>query len=823
VARPQPEPHPDDDVLSPLRCDDDGWLGLVQQAERPIPRSSIAGYEILAEIRSGGQALVFHARDPDSGREVALKRLAHGAFASEAARRRFEREVAATSSLQHPGIVSVYGTERAAGVDVLVMEWVRGERLDAWARRGARGAAVALQDRLRMLLQVCDAVQHAHQNGVIHRDLKPSNVLVDEQGRCRVLDFGMAQRLPSGDDEHTLETLTEGFGGTLAYASPESLDPDAPRPDARTDVYSLGVMLFELIEDRRPFGGGSMRELLEQVERHEAPRLRGGAIARARDLDAVVRTALRKRPDDRYTTVNELATDLRRYLDGLPVAAVPPTTTYLLRRWIGRHRAAFAAACALAALALVAAGIFVAQRDQIVAERDAATGARIAADAALAEAQAANERARAEARAARDVADFYLDLVRAAAPAGPQRAGDFYEVLRSASATARERLAATPEWVAEIEANMALWMCHRGENEEAIELAQRALELQRRSGAAVATTSSLLHRVIGEARAQLGDTDAAITSMRAAVDALAGLDRWRHMRSVARNSLGRTLQRAQRLDEAEEVLRAAITDADDAEASDAAVIARAGLAMVLTEAERLDEAAQLLDDAEARIDADTSDTTRWTVFVAKGDLLTRRGEPQAAVTPLRAAAELAERILVEAHPERALSRFRLAAALRAAGQEHEAPLRRALALGLDGGELPIAHEMLATLLARRGDLQPSAEQYELAWNAFDEQLIPAHGRRVVAFANWLASLIRAGRTERAREQFPALLAQVRACATLGGCASPVYWRRVAEIGDVLGDGARARTELRAALAELRASEAGEHPQVDAIAEVVEQL
>ncbi|MEO0478304.1 MAG: protein kinase [Planctomycetota bacterium] len=822
---PSPEESLHDDLLTPLHADDDGWLRLVQQAERGLEERMIGDYEVLDEIRSGGQALVFHARHRVSGREVALKRVAYGAFASPAERRRFEREVAATSTLQNPGIVTVYGTEQVAGVELLVMEWVRGRRLDEWAETGAEGDKVAFRNRLEMFLQVCDAVHHAHQNGVLHRDLKPSNVLVDEEGRCRVLDFGVARRFSVDGDTRSLDTLTCGFAGTPAYAPPEALDEESTRVDVRGDVFSLGVILYELLSGSRPFVGPGLRELLDQIAEHEPARLRTGPSSRQRDLDAILRTALSKRPERRYSTVLEFATDLRRYLEGRAVTAVPPTATYLARRWIGRNRAVFAAFCAMVALAVGSGVVFFIQRDEIIAERDAARTAKARADDALLETDAAREEAQQEARNARDVANFYLDLVRDAAPASPTATVDFFEVLLGATADVRARLAAAPHWVTEIEANTALWMIQRGQTDAALALARRSLELQEGLEEPIATTTSLLHRVIGESLARLGQNEEAAASLHLAVDELIHLDRWRKNRSVARLSLGRVLQQLQRTEEAEPVLREAIRDADDASSGDLAVGARAVLASVLLDLQRIEDAASTLRGAEERINDSVSDTSRWTLFNTQGELHTKREEPEKAVAAFQRSARLAERMMVESHPERALSLFRLGSALRAVGriQDAESTLRRALELGLDGGELAIAHESVGLFLARRNEVARAAEHYEAAWTAFDRWLTPDNGRRIAAFASWLAVLIRADMLDEAREQYPKLLEQIRSCAELGGTAGAIYWQRVFAMGENLGLADSARTGLRAALQALRSSPIADYPAVLAIAEVVEGL
>ncbi len=202
-------------------------------------------------------AVVFEALQDHPRRIVALKLLCSGP-SSEGMLRRFASEAELMGRLHHPGIAQIFeaGQEEFQSPEgavyrlpFLAMEYVRGERLDRWAAAGDR----SLSDRLRLFAEVCDAVDHAHRQGVLHRDLKPANILVDEAGHPKVLDFGIARAVGSASEAPTPLTTKGQIVGTLAYMSPEQLDADSARIDALSDVYALGVILYEMLAGRPPY------------------------------------------------------------------------------------------------------------------------------------------------------------------------------------------------------------------------------------------------------------------------------------------------------------------------------------------------------------------------------------------------------------------------------------------------------------------------------------------------------------------------------------------------------------------------------------------
>jgi len=343
----------------------------------------IGPYRLLSILGEGGMGTVYLAeqRQPVQ-RRVALKLIKLG-MDSKAIVQRFEQERQTLALMDHEGIAKVFdcgANER--GQPYFVMELVKGVPLDSYCEQNR----LSLHDRLHLMQQVCAAVQHAHQKGVVHRDLKPGNVLVsDLDGRLqiKIIDFGLAKAMGQKLIQESLYTELGVVIGTPEYMAPEQADPSNLDIDTRADVYSLGVMLYELLVGELPFSGQELREagligmqrLLREVEppkpstkltsagdrsTTQAQNLRVSAIALRRvlknDLDWVVVKALEKDRNRRYGSANALAEDLQRFLDHEPLVAGPPSAAYRLQKLLRRHRGAVTAA-ALVMVTLVGGGL----------------------------------------------------------------------------------------------------------------------------------------------------------------------------------------------------------------------------------------------------------------------------------------------------------------------------------------------------------------------------------------------------------------------------------------------------------------------------------
>jgi tRNA A-37 threonylcarbamoyl transferase component Bud32/tetratricopeptide (TPR) repeat protein len=316
---------------------------------RPSQDKSMLGrFHLLGTLGMGGFGTVYKARDPELDRLVAIKVPRVHNVGSGEQRERFVREARSVAQLRHPSIVPVHEVGEQDGQPYLVSDFVEGVTLDDWlsAHQFTHHQAAEL------VAQIADALQYAHEHGVIHRDIKPSNIMLDSQGAPHVMDFGLAKR-NAGEISMTVEGQ---ILGTPACMSPEQARGESHTVDARSDVYSLGVILYKMLTGELPFAG-NQRMLLHQVLHDEpkAPRKMDKQIPV--DLETICLKAMEKDSHRRYQTAGAMADDLRRYLNRFPISARPAGPVERVRKWVKRH-SGLAAGVGLAFVAVVLAAFF---------------------------------------------------------------------------------------------------------------------------------------------------------------------------------------------------------------------------------------------------------------------------------------------------------------------------------------------------------------------------------------------------------------------------------------------------------------------------------
>jgi tetratricopeptide (TPR) repeat protein len=364
--------------------------------------ASIGPFRILSVIGEGAMGIVYEAEQDRPQRRVALKMVRPGMVSGDLLRR-FELEYEFLGRLHHPGIAQIY----QAGVAQMEygpqpyfgMELVRGTRLDVYVR----SKAPELRDRLLLVAAIADAVQHAHHRGIIHRDLKPANILVTDAGEPKILDFGLA-RAAQQDAMASMRTMVGEVLGTIAYMSPEQIAGDISALDTRTDVYALGVILYEVLTGRLPYDldCASFAEAVRVVHDAEPARLSVSIKRVPPDLETIVAKALEKDKERRYGSAAELAEDIRRFLRDEPIAARPPNAAYQIWKFARRHKVAVAAALAFVMTLLV--GVVTTSWQAVRARRAERAAATRAQEAEL-------EKAKAQA-----VAGFLTEMLSAVDP-----------------------------------------------------------------------------------------------------------------------------------------------------------------------------------------------------------------------------------------------------------------------------------------------------------------------------------------------------------------------------------------------------------------------
>ena len=649
----------------------------------------IGPYAITGVLGEGGMGIVYAAhQDAPLPRDVAIKVIRAGPHAPRLVAR-FEAERRTLAALDHPNIARIFDAGATAeGLPYFAMELVRGEPITRYCDSHGLGIA----ERLRLFQDVLDAVQYAHQKAVVHRDIKPSNVLVAERdGRAtpKVIDFGVAKVISAEPELATAQTTQGTIVGTIEYMSPEQAAGLSHHVDTRSDIYSLGVLLYELLTGCLPFPGPMLRTAtpaeLERLLRNTDPPLPSKCVAattqdagdRARvratdpgrlarslqgDLDNIVGVAMRKEPDRRYASVGQFSEDIARYLDGRPVSAHPATFGYRARRFVGRHRVEVLGSTA-AILLLVAVSTTFTLR--LARERD---------------------RAHREAVKAAHVASFLQEIFQVSDPTS-QAPGDIsaQRLLDQGAARIASELKGQPEVQASLLTVMGATYNGLGNYDASDRVLAEALERQR-------TLYGERHVDVATTLYQLGRTRAA---------------------------------GGKRLAEADSVLRASIKIRVDLLGARDTATAKAmtQLALVLRATGKLEEAEQLarqaLDVYETSGNPDTRDHAESLHNLAF--VLRSRRSDQEAETMYREALAMRRRMYDPSHPDLLMTMSNLAVLIETRGAfvEAESLFREVLArrrerLGAEHPQTLITLNNLATSFWRTGRFAEAASVFHEA-------------------------------------------------------------------------------------------------------------
>jgi serine/threonine-protein kinase len=771
----------------------------------------IGPYRLLSVLGRGGMGVVYLAERADGAwqQQVALK-LLPPALASGALAERFLLERRILARLEHPGIARLLdGGLTDDGDPYFVLEYVEGEPLTDWCNR----RRLALEERLRLFRRVCEAVQYAHGRLVVHRDLKPSNILVTPAGEVKLLDFGIARLLDAeGGADATVLTRLGLQPYTPGYAAPEQLRGEAVT--VATDVYALGVLLHELLVGRRPRpaaalptpptrpsaaarrSGGASPEGTDGFDPEAAAHARGTSPERlarrlAGDLDTIVLQALREEPERRYESAQALADDVRRHLEGHPVAARPAGAGYVAGRFLRRHRVGVAAAALVAFAAAAGLAATTWQARVAARERDAA---------------------RLEAAKLTAVQGYLVGLFRAADPAEA----------RGEEVTARQllirgierlegELVAQPEVRLEMSRVLARVSLQLGEYERAERLLRDALPLARRLHGPGSVEEADLTSLRGALLVAKGEWESAEAELRESLAAYRRVGAEAREEAIeAFDQLGAALERQGKEAEAVAVYREGLPVArrvhGDRSPSAATLLNALGLA--LRGLRDLDAAEEALRESLAIFrevhGPDHPDVATATINLA--GVLRNRGKLLEAEPLYREAAAAKRRILGENHPEIAVTLHNLAAFLHSLGRYDEAAglHRQGLAVLREhfGDEHPHTGAMLDALANDLAAAQDFASAMPLFDQARDLLL------RTTGTEHWLYGLhrLRVGRALHAqgrnREALEAIDEAAEVVGRVRGADHPELAGTLRDRGRVrlaLGDLDAAEADLRLAL------------------------
>lgn len=785
------------------------------------PPDRIGQYQINRLIASGGMGSVYEAVQENPRREVALKIMK--GIASGPALRRFEYESQVLARLRHAGIAQIYeaGTHRegAANVPFFAMEYIPdAQRITDYAVAHQLG----IRERLQLFTQVCDAVQHGHQKGIIHRDLKPANILVDRQGQVKVIDFGIA-RVTDADFALTRAQTSEGqLIGTLQYMSPEQVQADPNDVDVRSDVYALGLILYKLLCGRLPYEVRDVPlfETIRIIREQDATRPSTISRVVRGDVETIVLKALEKDRERRYQSADELGADIRHYLAGEPIAARAPSAIYQIRVFARRNRVAFVSIASVFVI-LAAASVFSTwQLVRADAARDDAVAARNEAELG----RAAETRERKKAEAIRDL------ITNALIASDPNQGGDDGFLVTDAMDQAIKRLDAgelanQPETEAALLLTIARILNGNAQSDEALRLAQRALEINKRIHPGDHLEVSASMSSIGESLLDLGRTDEALAQFQAVLEMQQRLFPEDNAEVVATlNNVAQSLYALGRLEEALPVFESALAMArrlHDGDRRDVA-LSQNGLAACLHSMGRLEEALGEYQSAVAMLRriSDGADPDLAAGLNNVAACLRSLGRPAEALPTFEEALAMRHQLYDGDHPDVARSMNNLGACLQSLGRReealaiYEAALEMALRL-YEGDHPDVARNMnsVAECMLALGRAQDALPKYEAALEMNQRLFEGDHPSVAVALAGLAKCLNKLGRPEDALLKYESSLAMFQRVFGDDHPNVAVVMNNLGSCLESLGRSEEALKMHEAALAIRRRLFQGDHPQI----------
>lgn len=710
------------------------------------PGFQIGAFRLVRELGAGGMGVVWLAERTDGfAQTVAIKWL-HAA-SHRGLLHRFQRERAVLARLQHPNIGRILDGGEWQGVPWYAMEYVDGQTLD----RYVRGQASTLKQRIELMLQICAAVQYAHQNLIVHRDLKPANVLVDASGQVKLLDFGIAKLLDDTDQ------LTETRAPmTLAYAAPEQIAGDMVT--VATDVYALGGLLYELLAGQRPYRASSSVNLMHQIANTDpeppskAPAANDAgtlpdALVIPEDLDTITLKALARKPERRYASAAALAADLRSFRDGFPISARPDSTWYRFRLWLQRHQ--LASALAGLALASIMAGAIVSSVQAARAREEA-------------------ERAQRAAQTAEVVGSAMRTLLAAA---GPDQNGGVVLTVREAldlgSDQALSEVAAEPAVAAALRSTLARVYLDLGDFERALALAKGA-DLK----AASDVDRRALEVIMLEAHNALSDYPAA----RALVERIDADFRKLPANDTARMDYlpVRALfeQEGGDVKQARILIDQWVAETRSLRPADPDALALAleiASDIAVTEA-RWADAVQSGQEARALLKGiKRSELRRARVDGMLGRALRESGDGEGAAALLAESVAWHTKVLGADHPQTLTVRLELAihfaesANLEAARQVYESILNDRIRIhGPQHPKVAVSYNQLALTEYNLADYKAAAAHFRKALEIFEAKLVPDHPYVLTTQGNLAGTLSELGQADQALPILDQLIARARA-------------------------------------------------------------